>query len=132
MNLHLTINTLAKVLFAGTLLLGVFSLDAATKNEIVARMKQRLPVIEKLKDAGVVGENNLGFLVVRDNSADTKNAVDTENNDRKQVYAAIGAQNGTSADLVGKRRALKIADIAKPGQWLQNERGEWYQKTAAK
>lgn len=132
MNLHSTINTVAKVLVAGTLLVGVFSLNAASKSEIIARMKQRLPVIEKLKDAGVVGENNLGFLVVRDNSADTKNAVDTENNDRKQVYAAIGAKNGTNADLVGKRRALKIAEIAKPGQWLQNERDEWYQKAAAK
>lgn len=132
MNLHSKITTVAKTFFVLALLFGIYNLNAAGKDEIVARMKQRLPVIEKLKDAGVVGENNLGFLVVRDNSADTKNAVDTENNDRKQVYAAIGAKNGTNADLVGKRRALKIAEIAKPGQWLQNERDEWYQKAAAK
>ena len=128
MNLHSKITTVAKTFFVLTLLFGIYNLNAAGKDEIVARMKQRLPVIEKLKDAGVVGENNLGYLQVRDNSADTKNAVDTENNDRRQVYAAIGAKNGTNAELVGKRRAIKIAEIARKNQWLQNERGEWYQK----
>lgn len=128
MNLLSKITTVAKALFVLALLFGVYDLNAATKNEISVRMKQRQPIIEKLKDAGVVGENNLGYLQVRDNSADTKNVVDAENNDRRQVYTAIGAKNGTNAELVGKRRAIKIAAIAQKDQWLQNERGEWYQK----
>ena len=122
------INAAAKALFALALLTAVFNLNAGSKDEIIARMKARLPVIEQLKNAGVVGENNLGYLEVRDDSADTKNAVDTENNDRKQVYAAIAAKNGTSAELVGKRRAIKLAKEAGKGQWLQNEQGGWYQK----
>jgi hypothetical protein len=104
------------------------SLTDVPKDEIIARMKARLPAIEQLKNAGVVGENNIGYLQVRDDSADTKNAVDTENNDRKQVYAAIAAKNGTSVELVGKRRAIKIAKEAGKDQWLQNDKGEWYQK----
>jgi uncharacterized protein YdbL (DUF1318 family) len=121
-------NAVAKALFALVLLTTVFNLNAGTKDEIIARMKARLPAIEQLKNAGVVGENNIGYLQVRDDSADTKNAVDTENNDRKQVYAAIAAKNGTSVELVGKRRAIKIAKEAGKDQWLQNDKGEWYQK----
>ncbi|MFA6100875.1 MAG: YdbL family protein [Victivallaceae bacterium] len=122
------ISTAAKVLFVMAMLTAVFNLNAGTKDEIIARMKERLPAIERLKDAGVVGENNLGFLQVRDDSADTRNAVDTENNDRKQVYAAIAAKNGTTVEVVGKRRAIKLAEKAKKDQWLQNDQGEWYQK----
>lgn len=128
MSTNSIINAAAKALFALALLTAVFNLNAGSKDEIIARMKARLPVIEQLKNAGVVGENNLGYLEVRDNSADTKNAVDTENSDRKQVYAAIAAKNGTSAELVGKRRAIKLAKEAGKGQWLQNEQGGWYQK----
>jgi hypothetical protein len=122
------INAAAKALFAWALLAAAFNLNAGAKDEIIARMKERLPAIEKLKDAGVVGENNLGYLQVRDNSADTKNAVDAENNDRKQVYAAIAAKNGTTTEVVGKRRAIKIAEKAGKDQWLQNDKGEWHQK----
>ncbi len=121
-------NVAVKMLCVLVLLAAVFNLNAGAKDEIIARMKARLPDIEKLKNAGVVGENNLGYLQVRDNSADTKNAVETENNDRKQVYAAIAAKNNTTADAVGKRRAIKIAEKAARNQWLQNEKGEWYQK----
>ena len=128
MSTNSIINTAAKALFVLALLTAVFNLNAGTKEEIIARMKARLPALEQLKNAGVVGENNLGYLEVRDDSADTKNAVDTENNDRKQVYAAIAAKNGTTAELVGKRRAIKLAKEAKKDQWLQNEKGEWYQK----
>jgi uncharacterized protein YdbL (DUF1318 family) len=106
----------------------VTEIYAATADEIKARMRQREPAIEQLKDAGVVGENNLGFLEVRDNSADTKNSVDTENKDRKAVYEAIAKKLGSSAEQVGKRRAAKIAELAKTQQWLQDQSGKWYQK----
>ena len=54
--------------------------------------------------------------------------VEAENTDRRKVYAAIGKKTGTTAEVVGKRRALKIAEIASPGDWLQNESGQWYRK----
>jgi uncharacterized protein YdbL (DUF1318 family) len=54
--------------------------------------------------------------------------VAAENNDRETVYAAIAKQQGTTAELVGKRRALQIANRAKPGQWVQDASGNWLQK----
>jgi uncharacterized protein YdbL (DUF1318 family) len=45
-----------------------------------------------------------------------------------KVYEAIAKQQGGTAELVGKRRAIQIAEKAETGEWLQNEQGAWYQK----
>ena len=39
-----------------------------------------------------------------------KAVVNSENTDRKLVYEAIAKKQGTTADLVGQRRALQIAE----------------------
>ena len=96
--------------------------------EIKARMKERLPVITALKAEGVVGENNKGYLGVIGANQVKKDVINAENSDRKQVYTAIAKQQGTSVDLVGKRRAKQIAKKAKPGQWIQDQSNKWYQK----
>ncbi len=54
--------------------------------------------------------------------------VTAENKDRAAVYEAIAKQQGTTVELVGKHRAIQIADKAKPGEWLQDANGKWYQK----
>lgn len=92
------------------------------------RMLARIPTLNTLKAQGVIGENNKGYLEfvgsMKANAAD----IAAENDDRRQVYEAIGKQQGTSADLVGKRRALQIAESASPGTWLQAADGSWRQK----
>ncbi len=92
------------------------------------RMKARLPAINQLKAAGVVGENNVGLLDFK--SADRSQAatVDAENADRQKVYSAIGQQQKASASFVGKKRAEQIAAKASPGTWLQDAGGNWYRK----
>jgi hypothetical protein len=54
--------------------------------------------------------------------------VAAENKDRQTVYQAIAKQQGTTAKLVGKRRALQIAKRAAPGEWVQDAGGNWIQK----
>jgi len=100
----------------------------AGSDKIKARMKDRLPVITALKASGVIGENNKGYLEFIGGNQAKKNVINAENSDRKQVYTAIAKQQGTSVDLVGKRRAKQIAKKAKPGQWIQDQSGKWYQK----
>lgn len=96
-------------------------------SDIVAKMQARLPDIKELKAKGVVGENNKGYLEFV--GAPTKeNVVQDENNDRKEAYTAIAAQQGVTVEAVGKRRAEQIADKAVPGEWLQNPSGTWYKK----
>ena len=101
----------------------------AGANDIKARMQQRLPDIVKLKSAGLVGENNKGYLEFVPGAA-KKDAgtVSAENNDRKTVYNAIAKQQGATGEAVGKRRAIQIGKKASSGEWLQNESGKWYKK----
>jgi len=96
--------------------------------DIKTRMKDRLPRIIELKAAGIVGENNLGFLAFIGGNQSEQALIEAENQDRQLVYSAIAKQQGTTADVVGRRRALQIADNAKPGEWIQDTGGQWAQK----
>jgi uncharacterized protein YdbL (DUF1318 family) len=109
-------------------LIGFFSAGVSVSaDDIKTRMKKRLPVIKELKAKGIVGEDNQGYLFVgaKKEKADV---IAAENKDRKTVYAAIAKQQGTTAELVGKRRALQIAKKAAPGEWVKNASGKWIQK----
>ena len=91
------------------------------------RMAERIPAINSLKNAGVVGENNRGYLEFRAAKKDEQ-LVQDENNDRGIVYNAIAKKQGAPADLVGKRRAKMIEQNGKSGQWFQKDDGSWYKK----
>ena len=106
----------------------LFSSVSAFGEDIKARMKARLPIIVKLKSEGIVGENSEGYLQFVGNQKKDENVVAAENADRLEVYTAIAKQAGTTPEAVGKRRAIQIAEIASPGEWLQNQSGKWYQK----
>lgn len=100
----------------------------AGAQDLKKRMAARQPAINALKAGGIVGENNQGYLALIKKQSDKKAVVNAENADRLKVYQLIARQQGTTAEHVGRRRALKIADIAAPGTWLQNAKGKWYQK----
>jgi len=101
---------------------------SALADDIKARMKDRLPLIVELKAQGIVGENNQGYLEFIGGKKAKPDVVAAENEDRKTVYTAIAKQQGTTAELVGKRRALQIAEKAGPGEWVQDAGGNWIQK----
>ena len=101
---------------------------SASADDIKARMKKRLPVIKELKDKGIVGEDNQGYLQFVGGKKEKADVIAAENNDRKTVYEAIAKKQGTTAELVGKRRALQIAKKANPGEWIQDASGKWLQK----
>ena len=101
----------------------------AGADDIKARMQERLPTVVQLKSEGIVGENNMGFLEFVPGAArKMQDIVGDENKDRQMVYEAIGRQQNTTAELVGKRRAIQIAERAVPGEWLQDGSGKWYKK----
>ena len=96
--------------------------------ELKARMKARLPEINQLKSSGVVGERSDGLLAFVTGVSKKAALVNGENSDRKKVYAAIAKQQGTTVEVVGKRRALQIFQKAKPGTWLYNAQRSWFKK----
>lgn len=113
----------------GTLLLPLTAQAAPSAQTIKANMKKRLPAITALLESGALGEAATGFLAIRGElSAADKSLVAAENADRKLIYEAIARKEQASAQLVGERRAKQIFDRAKPGTWLQDEKGNWKQK----
>jgi len=92
------------------------------------RMKNRLPSIVALKQKGVIGETNRGYLAFVGKARENAAVVQAENKDRRTVYSAIAKQQGVSTEVVEKRRAIQIAKQAGRGQWLQDKKGQWYQK----
>ena len=116
------------LLLVATLSLGTVTLqaqDAALK----ARIEARLGNVNALKDRGVAGENNQGFLEARGGATgEDQQIIGAENADRRAVYAAIAAQTKASPDQVGQKRAAQIASIARKGHWIQDASGAWKQK----
>ena len=118
---------LAKIL--AFVLIGTFAAGiSAFADDIKSRMKQRLPVIIELKTKGIVGENSAGYLEFVGAKREKADVVAAENDDRQTVYEAIAKQQGTTAELVGKRRALQIAKKAAPGEWVKDANGKWIQQ----
>ncbi|MEA4862950.1 MAG: YdbL family protein [Victivallaceae bacterium] len=106
--------------------------DATAKDTALDNMKNRLKTVVENKRDGKVGENNLGYLaaMVKEDKTVDKLVAD-ENADRKTVYDYIAATNkGITSKEVGQQRAKEIAKKAKPGEWLQDADGNWYQKPA--
>ncbi len=121
---HKTIFLLVPVFIMGILLTNAHSSSKAIKK----RMIERLPTIRALKEKGLIGENNKGYLEFVGSKKEKADVIQAENNDRKKVYSAIAKQQGTTVELVGTHRAIQIAKKAKPGEWLQDANGKWYKK----
>lgn len=97
------------------------------QEDIKSRMEARLPVIDALKAKGVVGENNRGYLDFR-GAKEKVDVVNAENADRSALFKRIAAQQGTTADIVGRRFAIKFRDLTRPGEWFQDDAGNWQRK----
>ena len=96
---------------------------------IKERLARRLPIINKMKAAGLIGENNQGYLAVKGTvSPSQQKVINEENADRKKIYAMLAKKTGQSVDVIGRRRAIAIAQKTKKGYWLQKEDGTWYRK----
>ena len=119
-----TYTKILTIVLIGMFLTGI----SALADDIKARMKNRLPVIKELKAQGVVGEDNKGYLQFVGGKQAKPDVVAAENKDRQTVYAAIAKQQGTTAELVGQRRALQIAKRANKGEWVQDKSGKWIKK----
>ena len=119
-----TIIAILPVLILGLLITDLYASAADIKQRMIAR----LPIIKSLKDQGLVGETNMGYLEFIGKKKEKADVVEAENKDRRQVYEAIAKQQSTTVELVGKHRAVQIAEKAMTGEWLQDANGKWYQK----
>lgn len=100
----------------------------ATEETLKAQMKARLPAITALKAQGIVGEDARGYLAFVTEKQASADVVQAENEDRRKVYEMIATRQGVTPEIVGQRRALQLAGLAKPGEWIRNASGEWARK----
>lgn len=92
------------------------------------RMLSRLPAINDLKSRGIIGENNKGYLDFPAGKKEKQDLIEAENADRRIAYEILAAKTGATAEIVGQRRAIQIAEKAESGEWLQDAKGTWYRK----
>jgi uncharacterized protein YdbL (DUF1318 family) len=100
----------------------------AAADDAQARMAARVPAILQLKQAGVVGENNQGYLEFRAAAKEGEALVAAENQDRRSAYEVIARKTGATVDQVGRRMALKRVERAGAGEWVQGPDGQWARK----
>jgi len=77
----------------------------------VLRRKARIEELNKFKREGVIGENRLGFLEIRNYQRmdkDLENLVNEENKDRMVIYEAIAKKNNVSIEEVQRLYAQRL------------------------
>lgn len=112
--------------------------------ELKQRMGARYPMLEQLRDAGKIGETQLGEVKLVKAShgseqVDAKDAskgtvtelVDAENKDRRAVYALIAKQEKTTPAEVAKQNAMRNLEKAKPDHWIE-VKGQWVQRKSVR
>ena len=102
--------------------------QAASLDQAKAGMRERVPAIDKLKEAGVVGEANMGLLAVRVPGPEADKLAAAENADRVVLFVELAKKTGGTPESAGKEFARQLAKASKPGVWVQREDGGWYKK----
>jgi uncharacterized protein len=86
--------------------------------------------LDEAKAAGQVGERIDGYVGVVDASTpgDVRAMVDQVNAERRQKYAEIAAERGTSVEAVAQIAGQKLIERAPGGQYVLGADGQWRQK----
>jgi uncharacterized protein YdbL (DUF1318 family) len=104
-------------------------LTPAVKKSLDQR-RERFEEIKDLKTAGIIGENNQGYLDVLIVHQRAAELVRAENHDRLIIYKTIIEQNNLRGELATVETVFaKVqAEKAGPGEMIQNEDGLWEKK----
>lgn len=106
--------------------------------QLKASIKQRYPQLEPYYRQGALGENNDGYVEVREaggldlkQRAELQRLVSAENGDRKQLYQEIVKANNFGGEFVpqvAKLFANSWRKEAAPGTMIQDNNGGWRRK----
>jgi len=105
-------------------------LDSPRIREIAKTLKQRHPKLQALKKKSVAGEDNQGYVALRNADRfaepEDKNAaqklIAAENADRKELYkeiARLNEEHGVTLSMVERIYARKRLERAEPGEIFQ-------------
>ncbi len=110
----------------------------AVIRSIKERMKERFALLVPFFDAGNIGENNEGFLSLRNVSglsvkqrARLNKLVKAENKDREALYAEVAKALNIAPDQVSRVAKIfagKWHETCRKGWWIQLDDGTWTRK----
>jgi len=103
-----------------------------------ASLKKRFPKLKPFYDRGNIGENNKGFVDIRNLSglglkerSELMRLVQSENKDRKALYKEIMKANKFGPEVlpnIQKIFANSWRKKSRPGWWIQEDNGNWKKK----
>ena len=90
----------------------------------------RFSELHALKVAGIVGENNHGYVEVLKDDPKANVIVANENRDRLIIYKTIAQQNGLEGQLSTIETTFGSIkrERAMPGEMIQTQDGQWVAK----
>lgn len=93
--------------------------------------QSRYSQIQQLKDGGVLGEDNQGYVKVLKSLPEADAIASTENADRRTIYNAIVEQNSLGAGGLAQVETVFAEvqrDKARSGDSIQLPSGDWAKK----
>ena len=93
--------------------------------------RERFDELRKLKEKGIIGENNQGYVELLTENDEAKILVKEENKDRRLIYKTIIQQNNLAEEeleKVEKAFAQVQKEKANPGDKIQDAGGKWLTK----
>jgi hypothetical protein len=105
--------------------------QAAKKDDLQKRFKERLADIDQIKTAAKIGETWEGWVETLENAKLTEKQqklVDAENADRKELYGILADEQKITAEKVGQINGQRNYKNLQKGEWFKLKTGKWIQK----
>lgn len=114
-----------------------------TEAELKERFRARVSAIDRLKDAGQIGETIEGEIAAVDRSVlsqevklddgrriAVRDLVAEENRDRTLLYRLIAERTDATPEAVAQQNAIRNYQNAAPHHYLRTKQGEWKKKAS--
>ncbi len=104
-----------------------------TKTPQEAR-RYRMAEVQNLKNDRVVGLGNEGYLKMKNVPTDpvyadyAQRILAEENADRRALFEAEAEEKEKPVEVIAKEFTKRAREASFPGEWLENDAGEWAQK----
>lgn len=135
------LTTMTMLAMLGLLAFAAADADAATKNELKQRFKDRYPTLVALKNAGKVGEVHDGYVAAvnsdylndpadpgAEDSPTVAEFLGAENADRRALYEILAEETDSTPQKVARRNAQRNFENAAPEHYLKPADRDWVRK----
>jgi len=98
------------------------------------RRRYRMAEVQNLKNDRMIGEGNTGFLVLKNAPTDpvyadyAQKILTQENEDRKLLFQEEADAGEKPFEVVAKDFAQRARESSFPGEWVQDDEGNWIEK----